>query len=205
MVMRTEEARSGRGVHTGRGCLWGAGLAAMGALGCGVTPPIYSSPVANNYCTDFLRFAHACSAGNTAGFLICLCLTVSSGFLAAQLNNDQARESFFRKNQSTFLFVIAVLAGIMGAYFHSRADAASSAAAEVQSAMRNRGRWQALRPVLGGGLALGWIAVKIPRCGQRRRSQVRFRWNLSIGRCGREIRRGTCAADPCNGEPGASC
>jgi len=138
MVMRTEEARSGRGVHTGRGCLWSAGLAAMGALGCGVTPPIYSSPVANNYCTDFLRFAHACSAGNTAGFLICLCLTVSSGFLAAQLNNDQARESFFRKNQSTFLFVIAVLAGIMGAYFHSRADAASSAAAEVQSAMRNR-------------------------------------------------------------------
>jgi hypothetical protein len=63
---------------------------------------------------------------------------VTAGFLAAQLNNDQAREGFLRKNQSTFLFVLAVLAGVMGAYFHSRADAASSAAAEVQVALMNR-------------------------------------------------------------------
>ena len=138
MVMRNEEELKGRSVQAGRGRLGVAGLAAVGVLGCGVTPPIYPSPAANNYCTDFLHFAHACSAGNTAGFIICLCITVAAGFLAAQLNNDQAKESFFRKNQSTFLFVVAVLVGILGAYFHSRAEAASNAAADVQLAMRNR-------------------------------------------------------------------
>jgi hypothetical protein len=138
MRMRTQETVTGRRVQPGRGGIWGVGLAAFGALGCGVVPPLYPSPAANNYCTDFLRFAHGCSAGNTAGFLICLCITVTAGFLAAQLNNDQAREGFLRKNQSTFLFVFAVLAGVMGAYFHSRADAASSAAAEVQVALMNR-------------------------------------------------------------------
>jgi len=138
MVMRNVEARNSRGVHAGYKPFSVAVLAAFGALGCGVTPPIYPSPAASNYCTDFLRFAHSCAAGNTAGFLICLCTTVTAGFLAAQLNNDQARDSFLRKNQSTFLFVVAVLAGVLGAYFHSRADAASGAAADVQVAMMNR-------------------------------------------------------------------
>jgi len=137
-VTRTDESVDGRGHQVKCGQLGVAVLAALGTPGCGVTPPIYPSPAAGNYCTDFLRFAHSCAAGNTAGFLICLCVTVASGFLAAQLSNDQARASFFRKNQSTFLFVIAVLCGILGAYFHSRADAASSAAAEVQVALMNR-------------------------------------------------------------------
>jgi len=138
MGMRKDEKGIVGVVQAGRALPWGAALTVWGALGCGVTPPIYPSPAANNYCTDFLRFAHVCAAGNTAGFLICLCVTVAAGFLAAQLNNDQARDSFFRKNQSTFLFVVAVLTGILGAYFHSRADAASSAAAEVQMALMNR-------------------------------------------------------------------
>jgi hypothetical protein len=107
-------------------------------LGCSVTPPPYSDPAASTYCSDFLHFAHACAAWATAGFLVCLSLTVAAGFLAAQLNNDQAKEGFLRKNQSTFLFVVAVLSGIFAAYLHSRADAASSAAAEVELAMMNR-------------------------------------------------------------------
>ena len=61
-----------------------------------------------------------------------------AGFLAAQLNNDQSKTGFLKKNQSTFLFALALLSGIFGAYLHSRADAASSAAAEVEVAMMNR-------------------------------------------------------------------
>jgi DNA repair exonuclease SbcCD ATPase subunit len=58
--------------------------------------------------------------------------------LAAQLNNGGGGDSFLKKNQSTFLFALAVLSGIFGAYLHSRAEAASSAAAEVEVAMMNR-------------------------------------------------------------------
>jgi hypothetical protein len=118
--------------------LWLAALGAVAGLGCGVTPLPYTSPMAGNYCPDFLHFAHACASWATAGFLVCLCITVVAGFLAAQLNNGGTSDSFFKKNQSTFLFAFAVLSGIFGAYLHSRAEAASSAAAEVEVAMMNR-------------------------------------------------------------------
>jgi hypothetical protein len=117
---------------------WLAGLGAGAGLGCGVTPLPYTSPMAGNYCPDFLHFAHACASWATGGFLVCLGITVVAGFLAAQLNNGQAGDSFFKKNQSTFLFALALLSGIFGAYLHSRAEAASSAAAEVEVAMTNR-------------------------------------------------------------------
>ena len=117
---------------------WLAALGAVGGLGCGVAPPPYPSPEASNYCPNLLNFAHACAAWGTAGFLICLCITVAAGFLAAQLNNGQAGDSFFKRNQSTFLFVLAVLSGIFAAYLHSRAEAASSAAADTEMAMMNR-------------------------------------------------------------------
>ena len=114
------------------------GTGRCGGLGCGVAPPPYPGPEASNYCPNFLNFAHACAAWATAGFLVCLCLTVVAGFLAAQLNNDQSKTGFLKKNQSTFLIALALLSGIFGAYLHSRADAASSAAAEVEVAMMNR-------------------------------------------------------------------
>jgi hypothetical protein len=109
-------------------------VAALGAgFGCSVAPP-----KADRYCTDFLHFAHSCATWATTGFLICLSIAVAAGFLAAQLSNDKDKPGFFKKNQSTFLFALAVLAGIFAAYLHSRADAASSAAAEVEIAMTNR-------------------------------------------------------------------
>ena len=151
MVMRTE-APDGRGCHAEHRRLrrlWGAVVATFCTLGCGVSPPPYSSPMAGNYCTDFLDFAHLCALWSTIGFLICMCMAVAAGFLAAQLNNDQAKESFFRKNQSTFLFVLAVLAGIFAAYSHSRADAASSAAAEVEVAMMTRDSGKMYNQCLG--------------------------------------------------------
>jgi hypothetical protein len=64
-----------------------------------------------------------------------VCLAVILGFLASQLNNDPAEKTLLKKNRSTFLFVGAATAGILGAYFHSRADAASKAAADVDSAL----------------------------------------------------------------------
>ena len=144
MMVAAHTHRGSTGNSTNRlaaikGPLSGAVLGAIGGLGCGVDPPPYSSTTAGTtYCADFLHFAHECATWATAAFLVCLCLAVAAGFLAAQLNNDQAKEgSFLRKNQSTFLFALAVLAGILGAYFHSRADAASSAAAEVEVAMTN--------------------------------------------------------------------
>lgn len=111
---------------------------ALGVAGCGVVPPPYPSPQADGYCAELLVHMHRCSGGATGTFLVFLCITVAAGFLAAQLNNDINKEGFIKKNQSTFLFVVAVLSGILGAYFHSRADASAAAAGEIQMAMTVR-------------------------------------------------------------------
>jgi hypothetical protein len=105
--------------------------------GCGVSPTAFQTGVPNSYCDDFLRFAHLCASWATGGFLVCLCITVTTGFLAAQLSNRDGG-TFWAKNQSTFLFVGAVLFGILGAYLHARADAASRAASDIEQGMTNR-------------------------------------------------------------------
>jgi hypothetical protein len=113
--------------------------AILGASGCGPVPPPYEfgigSTAGSSYCTAFLRFAHASAAATTTIYLISVCLAVILGFLAAQLSNDPTEKSLLKKHRSTFLFVGAATAGILGAYFHSRANAASKAAADVDSAL----------------------------------------------------------------------
>jgi hypothetical protein len=95
----------------------------------------------NSYCTSFLRFAHMSAAATTTIYLICICLAVILGFLAAQLSNDPNEKTLLKKHRSTFLFVGAAVAGILGAYFHSRADADSKAAADIESALTTHRDW----------------------------------------------------------------
>ncbi len=125
-------------------CEWGLlGLSAAAVASCGVIPPPYqaNSGAGTAYCTSFLRFSQVCSAGTTAVYLTCICLAIVFGFLAAQLSNDPSETSLLKKHRSTFLFVGAATAGVLGAYYHSRADAASKAAADVESAMAMRWDW----------------------------------------------------------------
>jgi hypothetical protein len=110
-------------------------------FGCVPTVPLYDSvtgTTGHQYCADFLRYTHACVSSTTFLYLFCLCVAVVLGFLAAQLNNDPNGATTFAKHRSSFLFVVAAVAGILGAYFHSRADAASVAAADIEAALTAR-------------------------------------------------------------------
>jgi len=137
-------------------------LALAGAIllasGCGPVPPPYelgtATSTGTSYCTALLRFAHTSAAATTTIYLICVCLAVILGFLASQLNNDPAEKTLLKKNRSTFLFVGAATAGILGAYFHSRADAASKAAADVDSALAVGRDWTKYKLCLA---AASWL------------------------------------------------
>jgi hypothetical protein len=127
-------------------------LAAVTLSGCIPRVPFYDSTTrrtGHEFCSDFLRYAHACVSSATFIYLFCVCTAVVLGFLAAQLNNDPTGSTTFAKHRSTFLFVVAAVAGILGAYFHSRADAASVAAADIENALATRRDFRKYQLCLG--------------------------------------------------------
>ena len=103
--------------------------------GCGVRPPSYQAGVAHGYCAALLESARWFVNVDTPLYLVFACLTVGLGYLTSQFSNDPQGPNLLAKHRASLVFVLALVSGILGVYFRSRADAASRAAADIQVAM----------------------------------------------------------------------
>jgi len=105
--------------------------------------------VGYRYCAKLLEISHRYATGSTISYLIFLCLAVGLGFVATHLRNNESnkgddpdKKPFVIKYRCTLMFVGAAMAGILAAYLHSRAEAASQTAAAAQQAMARCNDWR---------------------------------------------------------------